>query len=338
MPADKLPITPDSPWLAPMAGFTDLPFRLMCRGYGCKVACTEMISAKGLLYGNKGTRDLLHTCPDDVPLVVQLFGSNPEIVAKAAFNLKKEHFVFFDFNCGCSVKKVTKTGSGAALLLDQKRLFNIARELIAVCGEKMVGFKLRLGWDIAHTAFLDIALGLEQLGAGWITLHPRYAVQKFSGHADWSALCTLKKRLNIPLIASGDLITAENAMRCLEQTNVDTVMFARGALYDPLIFTKMLIMMNKDEHESTPLPDLPSVLAELINVYRKWSPEKKSLLKLRTLGPKIIRELPGAGAFRKQACLCRNWNDMSVLIKELQDQSSHGEDKLSDDNQQKNEK
>lgn len=313
----RLPVSPQSPWLAPMAGFTDLPFRMLCRAYGCSVACTEMISAKGLLHANKGTVQLLHTSPGDDPLMVQLFGSDPETISLAARGLREKGFSFFDLNCGCAIKKVTKTGSGAALLMHPQLLLRVAGEFIDAAGQGKAGFKLRLGWDKESRNYLDIALRLEEMGAGWITLHPRYAAQKFSGKAEWEALTELQKKLTIPLIASGDLFTASDAVRCLELTGADAVMFARGALQDPLVFTRYRNMLRR-EKETSPVPDMTAVLEDLVAAYQKYDPGGGGLLKLRTLGPRIIRDIPGAGSFRKRICGCRTWEEVLVLVRELQ--------------------
>ncbi|MFP4167505.1 MAG: tRNA dihydrouridine synthase [Desulfonatronovibrionaceae bacterium] len=312
-----LPISPASPWLGPMAGFSDLPFRMLCRGYGCSVACTEMISAKGLMHQSKGTVQLLQTCPGDSPLVVQLFGSDPDFIAPAAGGLLERGFSFFDLNCGCAVKKVTKTGAGAALLKEPQLLFQTAKTLLRAVGEKKAGFKLRLGWDACGQGYIAIAQALEQMGAGWITLHPRYAVQKFSGTADWTAVAELKRKLNIPVIASGDLFTAQHGIKCLELTGADAVMFARGALQDPAIFARFKRMYGETTTSCPPPPGTMEVFQALVAEYKKRDPGKKGLLKLRTLGPKIIREIPGAGALRQKICRCQSWEEAEELAAEV---------------------
>jgi len=300
-----------------MAGFTDMPFRMLCRAYGCRVACTEMISAKGLWHASKGTVELLRTSPGDDPLVVQLFGSDPNTISLAARGLRNRGFSFFDLNCGCAVKKVLKTGAGAALLVHPELLFQIAEELISEVGKGKAGFKLRLGWDKENRNYLDIALRLEEMGAGWITLHPRYAAQKFSGKAEWNALKELKKRLSIPLIASGDMFTAFDALKCLELTGTDTIMFARGALQDPLVFARYKNMLKTAEGNIPSLPDMSTVFEDLVATYKKHDPGGKGLLKLRTLGPRIVRDIPGAGSFRQKICQCRTWEEVSDLIRDL---------------------
>ncbi len=252
-----LPIGPEYPWLAPLAGYTDLPFRLLCREGGAAVAVTEMISAKGLVYSaqaRKGsgslssTEELLATTPlagfpanpeADRPLVAQLFGQEPEFLAQAAELVLQRGFTHIDLNMGCSVPKVVKAGAGAALLKDVEHAVKVGKALTGVAGPGRVGFKLRLGWDRDGENYLELAQRLQDAGAGWITLHPRYARQGFSGQADWQALLKLAACLQIPLIASGDLFTAQDALRCLEESRADGVMFARGALHNPAIFNEL---------------------------------------------------------------------------------------------------
>lgn len=142
-----LPFAPDKPWLAPLAGWSDLPFRLLCRRFGAAVCCTEMISAKGLIYKSPGTAELFATCPEDGPVVVQLFGSEAPFMEAAAGQLRDKGFVWFDCNMGCSVPKVARTGSGAAMCKDIDNALAVAEALIRAAGRGRVGFKLRLGWD-----------------------------------------------------------------------------------------------------------------------------------------------------------------------------------------------
>ena len=231
-----LPITPDAPWLAPLAGWSDLAFRLLCKEHGAAVCCTEMVSAKGLLYHSPGTRDLLHTTAQDAPLVVQLFGAEPEVFTQVMPPLLEQGFAWFDVNMGCAVPKVTRTGSGAALLKDVPRAVDVVRAMVAVAGPGRVGCKLRLGWDAASIVYEDLALRLQDAGAAWISLHPRTARQGFGGNADWQHIARLVELLDVPVVASGDVLTAQDGLRCLSETGAAGVMYARGALHHPGIF------------------------------------------------------------------------------------------------------
>jgi len=165
-----LPLGPEFPWLAPLAGFSDLPFRLLCREAGAAVACTEMVSAKGLIYGLKskekggGTEDLLVTVQEDNPLVVQLFGEDPDFLSAAVSLLRERGHAFFDLNMGCSVPKVCRTGAGAALLRDPAHALKAATAMIQAAGEGRAGCKIRLGWDAHSSVYLDLPGGWKMPG------------------------------------------------------------------------------------------------------------------------------------------------------------------------------
>lgn len=308
-----LPFHAAAPWLAPLAGWSDLPFRLLCREHGAAVCCTEMISAKGLIYGSPGTEDLLATHPEDTPLVVQLFGSDPRFMGEAAQRLCQRGFVWFDCNMGCSVPKVTRTGAGAALNKDLDLALRVAEALIAAVGKGRVGFKLRLGWDGVE-AWRILAPALEALGAGWLTLHPRTARQGFTGLARWDFLTELVALVRLPVIASGDLFCAADGVACLSQTGVATVMYARGALRDPAIFQDHATCLGG----GTPAqPDAATLRARILRhaeLARAYSHEKQALLKMRTIVPRYVRSLPGARALRQELIACRSWDGFYALL------------------------
>lgn len=334
---ENLPIGPEHPWLAPLAGFSDLPFRLLCRESGAAVACTEMVSAKGLIYGLKSkeqggaTEDLLVTTPEDSPLVVQLFGEDPDFLSQAAQVLRERGYRYFDLNMGCSVPKVCKSGAGAALLRDPKHAFKAAAAMIKAAGEGRAGCKIRLGWDAASETYLDLAKRLEDAGAAWITLHPRYARQGFGGKPDPLALEKLVSRVAIPVIASGDLFTAADGLAAL-QTGARAVMFARGALTNPAIFRQYGQLRS-----GAACPDIlpPEKLlflirrhAELSRLYSPEFSERKgrgkrraraeqkdpALMKMRTVVPRYVRHLPGAKALRNALSRCESWDDLNELL------------------------
>jgi tRNA-dihydrouridine synthase B len=301
-----LPISPAKPWLAPLAGFSDLPFRLLCRGLGCAAACTEMVSAKGLVYASPGTEDLLSTAPGDDPLVVQLFGSEPDILARSMDMLLARGSHYFDINAGCPVKKVVKTGSGAALMKEPKTLEALARTMVAHAGPSRIGVKIRLGWDASSTNYLEVGARLEQAGIAWITLHPRWARQGFSGNADWECLGMLKQRVGIPVLGSGDLFTAEDGVECLRRTGIDGVMFARGALRDPSLFVRFSALIEGDHK---PVPSRARLLRSHGRLAMEHGNGRATLLKMRTIAPRFIRCLPAAKSLRMAFASCSSWDE-----------------------------
>lgn len=314
MSTSIFPITPDRPWLAPLAGFSDLPFRLLCRDFGCHTAVTEMVSAKGLIYGSPGTRELLQTCDPDAPLVVQLFGSEEPFLVQAVERLRAEGFRYFDLNCGCPVRKVAKTGSGAALLKDPTHLLRLAQAMIAATEPGCMGFKIRLGWTVGQPVYLPLARRLEELGAGWIAMHPRFGAQGFTGQADWSRLAELKAAVGLPVIASGDLFQAEDALRCVERTGVDSIMFARGALGDPAIFDRYLRLLRGLEPLEKTNRDMTAMVRRLSELYAQHGLDRLGLLKMRTLVPRFLKGLPGARAFRRDIVFCTSWDQVFDIL------------------------
>ncbi|MGN1038936.1 MAG: tRNA dihydrouridine synthase [Mailhella sp.] len=333
----ELSIRPETPWLAPLAGWSDLPFRLLCREMGAAVCCTEMVSAKGLVYGGRNTEELLATTARecdrledgkiviDSPLVVQIFGAEADFMEKAVHLLKERDFTWFDVNMGCSVPKVTKTGSGAAMLRDGENALRVAEAVVRAAGPGRAGFKIRLGWDEKHEVYLDLAKRLAGIGAGWITLHPRYAVQGFSGLPRYSAIAELAGELSIPVIASGDLFTAEDGMRVLRETGAASVMYARGALRDPAIFSRHKALLHEPEGISpemiSGMPDerngeraeLSSIIRRHAALARRYAP-KSSLLKMRTFVPRYVKNMEGARALRQEIVCCSDWDALYGIL------------------------
>ncbi|OGW51355.1 MAG: tRNA dihydrouridine synthase DusB [Nitrospirae bacterium RBG_19FT_COMBO_42_15] len=225
--------------LAPMAGITNLPFRLIVKDEGCGLVVSEMVSAIALVRNGKKTRDLLNSDPYERPLAVQLFGSEPQIMAEAARIVEGFGVDILDINMGCPAKKVVSSGSGSALLRDPLRIKAIIE---AVRAAVTIPFtvKIRSGWDSKSTNYLEIGRIAEECGVDAITLHSRTAAQGFGGRSDWSHIAELKKVLNIPVIGNGDIKTPEDAMRMLDETCCDGIMIGRGALGNPWIFSRTL--------------------------------------------------------------------------------------------------
>ena len=343
----KLPFGPEHPWLAPLAGYTDLAFRLLCREQGAAVACTEMVSAKGLVLGqgrrNGATEELLTTTPlpgeapqpgadNDQPLVVQLFGAEPDFLGEAVSRLVDRGYRWFDLNMGCSVPKVVKNGSGAAMARDEGNALAVAKAMIAAAGPGRVGFKLRLGWQAGDEVFLRLGPALEDAGAGWITLHPRFAKQGFTGAADWSALARLKKMVSLPVLASGDLFSPEDAVRCLRESAVDGVMFARGAMSNPAIFRQYLDLLAGRNIAPPEPAALYALIRRHIALIRRYSPERHNkqgieggLLKMRTFIPRYGKHIPGARALRAALIAVRSWEELESMLEQFFSHPPEGE-------------
>lgn len=318
---DFPPISWEKPWLAPLAGYSDLPFRLLCLEYGCKVTCTEMVSSKGLVYNSPGTWDLLNTADQEKELVVQLFGADIICMQDAVAQLVSRGFKYFDLNAGCPVRKVIKTGAGAGLLKTPQTLLALLQTMLDIAGKGNVGIKLRPGWGLNDSLYLKIAQDLEAMGAGWITLHPRSASQAFSGQADWNKLRLLNEQTSLPVIGSGDLFTASEAINCLQQTNISAVMFARGALNNPMIFADYLQLLHGTSPAKRSLEQLTAMIRKHGSLCRKFADSHKSLLKMRSIVPRYVRGFTRARHLRQELALCTSWEHFEDILSQIKTQS-----------------
>lgn len=224
--------------LAPMAGVTDLPFRLLCRELGAGLVCMEMVSAKAIYYNNKNTEGLMEIHPAECPASLQLFGSDPDILGEMAKRIEDRPFAFLDFNMGCPVPKVVNNGEGSALMKNPVLAGKIFESLVKST-KKPVTVKIRKGFDEAHVNAVEIAKIAEECGISAIAVHGRTREQYYSGKADWNIIAEVKNAVKIPVIGNGDITGAESAERILKETGCDGVMIGRGAQGNPWIFREI---------------------------------------------------------------------------------------------------
>lgn len=237
--------------LGPMAGVTDLPFRLLCKEQGAGLLCMEMVSAKGIYYNNKNTEQLLAIDEREHPVSLQLFGSDPEIMSEMAKKIEERPFDILDINMGCPVPKVVNNGDGSALMKNPVLAGKII-EKTARAIKKPVTVKIRKGFDDAHINAVEMAKVAEASGAAAIAVHGRTREQYYSGRADWDIIRQVKEAVKIPVIGNGDILTPEDAIRIEEQTGCDGFMIARGAQGNPWIFAQILHYFKTGEHLPKP--------------------------------------------------------------------------------------
>lgn len=237
--------------LGPMAGVTDLPFRLLCKEQGAGLLCMEMVSAKGIYYNNKNTEQLLAIDEREHPVSLQLFGSDPEIMSEMAKKIEERPFDILDINMGCPVPKVVNNGDGSALMKNPVLAGKII-EKTARAIKKPVTVKIRKGFDDAHINAVEMAKVAEASGAAAIAVHGRTREQYYSGRADWDIIRQVKGAVKIPVIGNGDILTPEDAIRMEEQTGCDGFMIARGAQGNPWIFAQILHYFKTGEHLPKP--------------------------------------------------------------------------------------
>lgn len=237
--------------LAPMAGVSDLPFRLLCREQGAGLVCMEMVSAKAILYKNRNTEELLTIDPKEHPVSLQLFGSDPDIISEIAKQIEERPFDILDLNMGCPVTKVVNNGDGSALMKNP-RLAGEIIEKTARAIKKPLTVKIRKGFDDAHVNAVELAHIAQESGAAAVAVHGRTREQYYAGHADWDIIRQVKEAVSIPVIGNGDIRTPEDVAAMAEQTGCDGYMIARGAEGNPWIFRQILHYFETGEHLSRP--------------------------------------------------------------------------------------
>ena len=237
--------------LAPMAGVSDLPFRLLCREQGAGLVCMEMVSAKAILYKNRNTEELLTIDSKEHPVSLQLFGSDPDIISEIAKQIEERPFDILDLNMGCPVPKVVNNGDGSALMKNP-RLAGEIIEKTARAIKKPLTVKIRKGFDDAHVNAVELAHIAQESGAAAVAVHGRTREQYYAGHADWDIIRQVKEAVSIPVIGNGDIRTPEDVAAMAEQTGCDGYMIARGAEGNPWIFRQILHYFDTGEHLARP--------------------------------------------------------------------------------------
>ncbi|MDJ0665896.1 MAG: tRNA dihydrouridine synthase DusB [Desulfobacterales bacterium] len=283
---------------APLAGISNLPLRLLAKEAGCGLVYSEMVSANGLVYGSTKTRKLMNSTPEEKPLAIQIFGSDPAIMADAAQMAVSAGADIVDINFGCSVKKIIKTGAGAALMRRPRRaaaLLRAVRDAIPI----PLTIKIRSGWDRSGREALTLLEIAQECGVDALTIHPRSAAQGFRGRADWSLIATLKKSAALPVIGNGDVTQAADALRMLAETGCDGVMIGRAAIGNPFIFSEIRDRLAGRAGGPAGIEARLAIMRRYATDSVRYLGERQACLMMRSRLGWFVKGLHGCSAFRE---------------------------------------
>lgn len=284
--------------LAPLAGITNLPFRLIAKKAGCGLVCSEMVSANGIAYGSKKTLNMLDSLPEEHPVSFQIFGSDPFIMAEAAIIVESFGTDIIDINFGCSVKKVVKTGAGVALMKEPGK----AEAILKAVKNRVkipVTIKIRTGWEKSGEQALATAKIAEYCGIDAIAVHPRTASQGFRGTAEWSVISRVKEHVSIPVIGNGDILTAYDAVSMLDQTGCDAVMVGRAAIGNPMIFGQINALMAKEPLPPASIAQRFNCMKEYLTANAQYFGEKQACFMMRSRLGWFVKGLDSNSKFRE---------------------------------------
>ena len=303
--------------LGPMAGVTDLPFRLLCREQGAGLLCMEMISAKAIYYNNRNTESLLEIHSDEQPVSLQLFGSDPKIMSEMAKRIEERPFAILDVNMGCPVPKVVKNGEGSALMKEPKLVYEIVSALVKAI-EKPVTVKIRKGFDDEHVNAVEIAKIIEEAGASAVAVHGRTREQYYSGKADWDIIRQVKEAISIPVIGNGDVMSPQKAEELVRQTGCDGIMIARGAEGNPWIFSEMITY--EETGVVPPRPDKDAVREMMLRHARLQLQYKGEYCGIREMRKHVAwytKGLKGAARLREKVNEVESLEELENLLTSL---------------------
>ncbi len=310
---------PGNVTLAPMAGVTDAAFRRLCRSQGAALTCTEMVSARALVYKDKKTESLLWCPPEDHPVAAQIFGHEPEIMAEAApMALEVSGADILDINMGCPVGKVIRSGDGSALMRDPELAGRIIEAVIKAV-DVPVTVKFRKGWDGGNVNAVAFARVCEQAGVSAIAVHGRTRAQMYAGRADWDIIRAVKKAVSVPVLANGDVFSGEDAAHILRYTGCDGVMIGRGCFGDPWLFARAnAALSGEPEPERPPLRERIEAAVEQIRFAAAQKGERVACLEARSQFCWYLRGVPHAGPYKKEIVQVNTIEELEHVARMIQ--------------------
>lgn len=304
-------------FLAPMAGITDLPYRLICKSFGAGLVFTEMISAKGLYYGDKHTKNLMATDKREAPLGIQIFGSDEDIMAqviKKEIN-PREDIHLIDINMGCPAPKIVKNGDGSALLKNPKKIRTILRKAVEV-SEKPVSLKIRMGWDKDNINGIEVAKIAEEEGVKILTIHGRTRDMFYSGEADWEFIKKVKESVGIKVIGNGDIFTPEDAINMFEFTNCDGIALGRGAIGNPFLFRRILNKINNEIDTPPSYEEIISTALKHLDMAVDFKGERVGIREMRKHIAWYLKGLPNSNEVKNKVNKMNTKEEIRKIILE----------------------
>lgn len=308
---------PNNLILAPMAGVTDLPFRLLCSRQGAGMCCMEMVSAKAILYQNKNTESLLEIHPEEGMLSLQLFGSDPKILSEMAKKIEDRPFAVLDINMGCPVPKVVNNGEGSALMKNPQLVERIVSAVVKAV-DKPVTVKIRKGFDEAHVNAVEIAKIAEAAGAAAVAVHGRTREQYYARTADWDIIAKVKEAVSIPVIGNGDVTDGASAAALLEQTGCDGVMVGRAARGNPWIFSQIAAWL--EDGTILPRPDIEEVKQTILYHAQLQLTTKGEYTAIREMRKHVswyTSGYPNSARLRQVVNQTESFEELCALVEEL---------------------
>ena len=305
----------DNPYiLAPMAGVTDLPFRLLCREQGVGLLCMEMVSAKAIQYNNKNTKALLEIHPQEPPVSLQLFGSEPDVISEIAKQIEELPFSILDINMGCPVSKIVKNGEGSALMKNPKLVYEIVDKTVKAI-RKPVTIKIRKGFDDSCVNAVEIAKIAEAAGASAVAVHGRTREQYYSGKADWDIIRQVKEAVSIPVIGNGDVTSGEKAIAIQKETGCDGVMIGRGAQGNPWIFSELIAYEQTGQMPPRPtLDEMKKMIVRHARLQMEYKGEYLGIREMRKHVSWYTTGLPNSAKLRGIINAVESYEELETVL------------------------